>query len=324
MLQVNDLTVRYGDLTIVDHLSFTVEEGQWLMIVGPNGAGKSTTLDAITQGTAYAGQVLFEGEDMKKKKAAERARCVGVLMQNHFAEYAFSVEEVVALGRYSCAGVRSRARWYAGSEIGFEGEFAGTAGGTDVRIGKKPDIGTKKKFGAFTEKRPGVRTKENVGLAQKSRRESGLHAEKHTGRSNEDEQAVENALALTGMSSQRKQSILTLSGGELQRTFLAQVFAQDPKLLLLDEPTNHLDLVYQKQVFELIEKWLQTPGRAVISVVHDLSLAKAYGTKVLLMNRGRKVACGPAVEVLVPEHLDPVYQMNVSGWMRQMLGQWGG
>ncbi|MCC8140416.1 MAG: iron chelate uptake ABC transporter family permease subunit [Lachnospiraceae bacterium] len=43
-----------------------------------------------------------------------------------------------------------------------------------------------------------------------------------------------------------------LSGGELQRTFLAQVFAQDLKLLLLDEPTNHLDLVYQKQVFALI------------------------------------------------------------------------
>ncbi len=249
MLQVNDLTVRYGDLTIVDHLSFTAEEGQWLMIVGPNGAGKSTTLNAITQGTVYTGQVLFEGEDMKKKKAAERARCVGVLMQNHFAEYAFSVEEVVALGRYA--------------------------------------------YSAF--------------LAS---------------RSDEDEQAVENALALTGMISQRKQSILTLSGGELQRTFLAQVFAQDPKLLLLDEPTNHLDLVYQKQVFELIGKWLQTPGRAVISVVHDLSLAKAYGTKVLLMDRGRKVVCGPAAEVLVPEHLDPVYQMDVGGWMRQMLGQW--
>lgn len=324
MLQVNDLTVRYGDLTIVDHLGFTVEEGQWLMIVGPNGAGKSTTLNAITQGTAYTGQVLFEGEDMKKKKAAERARCVGVLMQNHFAEYAFSVEEVVALGRYSRAGARSRARWYAGSEIEFKGEFAGTEGKTDVRTEKKPAICTKKEPEVFTERRPGVRTKENAGFVGKSGRKSGLHAGKRASRSDEDEQAVENALALTGMISQRKQSILTLSGGELQRTFLAQVFAQDPKLLLLDEPTNHLDLVYQKQVFELIEKWLQTPGRAVISVVHDLSLAKAYGTKVLLMNHGRKVACGPAAEVLVPEHLDPVYQMDVGGWMRQMLGQWNG
>ena len=275
MLQVNNLTVQYGDLTIVDHLSFTAEEGQWLMIVGPNGAGKSTTLNAITQGTAYTGQVLFEGEDMKKKKAAERARCVGVLMQNHFAEYAFSVEEVAALGRYAYSGSR--------------------------RIADR-DTAPERKTTAVHLPRPAF-------LA---------------GRSDEDERAVENALALTGMTSQRKQSILTLSGGELQRTFLAQVFAQDPKLLLLDEPTNHLDLVYQKQVFELIEKWLQTPGRAVISVVHDLSLAKAYGTKVLLMNHGRKVACGPAAEVLVPEHLDPVYQMDVGGWMRQMLGQWDG
>ncbi len=260
MLQVNDLTVRYGDLTIVDHLNFTVEEGQWLMVAGPNGAGKSTMLNAVTQGTVYTGQVLFEGENMKKKKAAERARCVGVLMQNHFAEYAFSVEEVVALGRYSHApGMRSRSRWYAGSDIG---------------------------------------------------------------RGGGDDRAVEDALALTGMISQRKQSILTLSGGELQRTFLAQVFAQNPKLLLLDEPTNHLDLVYQKQVFELISQWLQTPGRAVISVVHDLSLAKAYGTKALLMNHGRAVACGSAEEILVSQYLDSVYRMDVAGWMRQMLGQW--
>lgn len=280
MLEVNDLTVRYGNLTIVDHLSFTVEEGQWLMIVGPNGAGKSTTLDAVTQGTAYTGQVLFQGEEMKKKTAAERARCVGVLMQNHFAEYAFSVEEVVALGRYSRVGARSRVRWYAGSEIEFKRETPGAGQTPDVRTGKR------------------------------------------AGRSGEEEHAVENALALTGMISQRKQSILTLSGGELQRTFLAQVFAQDPKLLLLDEPTNHLDLVYQKQVFELIGQWLRIPGRAVISVVHDLSLAKAYGTKALLLDHGRKVACGPAEEILVSEHLDPVYQMDVAGWMRKMLGQW--
>ena len=51
--------------------------------------------------------------------------------------------------------------------------------------------------------------------------------------------------------------MLTLSGGELQRTFLAQVLAQDPKLLLLDEPTNHLDLIYQKQIFALIGQWLR-------------------------------------------------------------------
>ena len=54
--------------------------------------------------------------------------------------------------------------------------------------------------------------------------------------------------------------MLTLSGGELQRTFLAQGTGADPKLLLLDEPTNHLDLIIQKQIFALIGSWLREPG----------------------------------------------------------------
>lgn len=149
---------------------------------------------------------------------------------------------------------------------------------------------------------------------------SGLLA----GRKDKDESAVQRALELTGMAPQREQSVLTLSGGELQRTFLAQVFAQGPRLLLLDEPTNHLDLVYQKQVFALISEWLKTPERAVVSVVHDLSLAKAFGTNALLMHKGKAVAQGNVKDVLSSEQLDPVYGMDVYEWMRTMLSQWNG
>ena len=250
MLEVKNLTIRYGSCKVVDDLSFQVREGSWLMIVGPNGAGKSTVLNAVTQGVAYTGSVLLDGKDLRKMKPALRARDVGVLAQNHFVGYDFTVEEVVRLGRYSHA--------------------------------RNPLAGA----------------------------------------SDDDDTAVETALEQTGLTPQRNQSVLTLSGGELQRTFLAQVFAQSPRLLLLDEPTNHLDLVYQKQVFSLIEDWLKTPGRAVASVVHDLSLAKAFGTEALLMNRGRAMARGPLNDVLSPDNLDPVYGIDVFDWMRKMLGQW--
>lgn len=250
MLEVEHLTVQYGALAAVNDCSFTVADGQWLMIVGPNGAGKSTILNAVSQSVPYTGTIRFAGRDLKKTDAATRARSIGVLSQNHFVGYAFSVEEVVRLGRYAHRG------------------------------------------GLFSARKP------------------------------EDEAAVEEALERTGLAPLRRQSVLTLSGGELQRTFLAQVFAQNPRYLLLDEPTNHLDLVYQKQIFKLIAEWLKTPGRAVVSVVHDLSLAKAYGTQALLLHHGKTVAYGEVQPVMSPENLNAVYDMDVADWMRTMLGQW--
>ncbi|MCR5072437.1 MAG: ABC transporter ATP-binding protein [Clostridiales bacterium] len=249
MLEVERLSVRYGSFTAVDDLSFSVSEGQWLMIVGPNGAGKSTILNAISQGVPYSGTIRFGGIDLKKMDATTRARMIGTLSQNHNVSYAFSVEEIVRLGRYA------------------------------------------HRSGLFSS---------NI----------------------KDEEVVEEALERTGLTSLRRQSVLTLSGGELQRTFLAQVFAQSPRLLLLDEPTNHLDLVYQKQVFALIAEWLKIPGRAVVSVVHDLSLAKAYGTKAILLNHGHKIAYGEAEAVMCSKYLNAVYNMDVAEWMCSLLGQW--
>ena len=249
MLKVENLSVAYGDLTILDNVSFDLHAGEWLMIVGPNGAGKSTLINAITRGAPSSGCVFFEGKDTRTMKPHELARGIGVLAQSHFVGYSFSVEEVVRLGRYAYA----------------------------------PSI--------FSH---------------------------HSG----EEQAVRTALEQTGLYEQRKQSVLTLSGGELQRTFLAQTFCQDPRLLLLDEPTNHLDLVYQKQVFELIQSWLKGKDRAVISVVHDLSLARAFGTRALLLDRGQVVADGTMEEVFSDDVLNRVYHMDVRAWMMDMLAQW--
>ena len=249
MLKVENLSVAYGELTILNGVSFDLAPGEWLMIVGPNGAGKSTLINAVTGGVPAKGNVFFEGRDARTMKAHELARGIGVLAQNHFVGYAFSVEEVVRLGRYAYA----------------------------------PTIFSR-----------------------------------HSG----EEQAVRAALEQTGLYELRHQSVLTLSGGELQRTFLAQTFCQDPRLLLLDEPTNHLDLVYQKQVFELIQKWLKQEGRAVISVVHDLSLARAYGTRALLLDHGRVMADGPMEKVFSDEVLNRVYGMDVRDWMIRMLAQW--
>lgn len=158
---------------------------------------------------------------------------------------------------------------------------------------------------------------EVVGLGRYAHARGFLGARDARGR-----EMVERALRLTGMEPLRSKSMLALSGGEVQRAFLAQVFAQDPEILLLDEPANHLDLPFQRHIFGLIQDWLAQSGRAVLCVVHDLSLARRYGTHAALMHHGRCVAQGETDAVFTPENLRQVYGMDVHAWMREMLAQW--
>jgi len=109
MLEVQNLSVRFGSAVIVNDVSFSVQDGDWLMLIGPNGAGKSTIVNAVSRGVPYTGTVLFEGKDVQKTPAHLLARGMGVLAQHHTVGYAFSVEEVVRLGRYAYApGIFSR------------------------------------------------------------------------------------------------------------------------------------------------------------------------------------------------------------------------
>lgn len=142
------------------------------------------------------------------------------------------------------------------------------------------------------------------------------------GISSNDTEKINEAIEITGLTELADRSVLTLSGGELQRTFLAQLFAQDPKIIVLDEPTNNLDLQYQKQIFELIQDWMKSGERAVISVVHDLSLARLYGTDAILLDHGKIVAKGTHDKVISDEYLNSVYSMDVGEYMRTLLSNW--
>ena len=73
MIEVKNLVKRYGDHYAVDHLSFTVEDGQIFGFLGPNGAGKSTTMNMMTGYLAATeGQVLVEGHDILEEPEAAR------------------------------------------------------------------------------------------------------------------------------------------------------------------------------------------------------------------------------------------------------------
>ena len=101
MLRGDHISVRYGAATVVDDLSFHLEEGQWLMLAGPNGAGKSTLIEAIAQGVPYTGSIRWEEQELRAMKPAQLAQRIGVLSQKNSVGYAYTVGEVVGLGRYA-------------------------------------------------------------------------------------------------------------------------------------------------------------------------------------------------------------------------------
>lgn len=88
MLEVKGLTVAYESGDAVRDVSFTANQGEWIMLIGPNGAGKSTLLAAVAQCAVYRGSVLLEGRDARRWKPRAFARAVGVLAQTHAAGYA--------------------------------------------------------------------------------------------------------------------------------------------------------------------------------------------------------------------------------------------
>lgn len=212
MIEVQDLVKRYGGRCAVDHLSFTVEDGQIFGLLGPNGAGKSTTMNMMTGYLAVTeGRVVIQGHDVLEDPEAAR-RCVGYLPEVPPVYPEMTAEEYLL-------------------------------------------------FAAELKKIP----------------------------AGEREEQVEKVLFLTGTEEARDRLVRNLSKGYRQRLGLAQAILGFPPVIILDEPTVGLD---PKQVVE-IRQLIRNLGRnhTVLLSSHILSEIRAVCDKVLILRKGKAVAC---------------------------------
>ena len=108
-----------------------------------------------------------------------------------------------------------------------------------------------------------------------------------------------------------ERKLTTLSGGELQRVQIAVGLAQEAPALIADEPTAHLDLGATAAVARLL-RGLADDGLAVLLVVHDLALAAAVADRVVVLSRGRAVATGAPADVLDPDRLAEVWNVDAA------------
>lgn len=137
-----------------------------------------------------------------------------------------------------------------------------------------------------------------------------------------DEDCVDRCLKAVELYDIKDKQISTLSGGQLQRVFLARTLAQEPNIILLDEPTNHLDLRYQTELIDYLNEWAKDGKHSVVGVLHDINLALTLGDKFVLLEEGSIASYGNAETAVTVEKLDKVFNMDVVSYMLNSLGKW--
>ncbi|WP_338026124.1 metal ABC transporter ATP-binding protein [Corynebacterium uropygiale] len=120
---------------------------------------------------------------------------------------------------------------------------------------------------------------------------------------------VDDAISRMGLDDHRHHQISELSGGQLKRTFLARVLAQDPELYLLDEPFAGVDVVSDRVIRRELQR-LAESGATVVLIHHDLATVKEICSHVTLLDH-RVIASGTLKEAFTPENINAAYGLGL-------------
>jgi iron complex transport system ATP-binding protein len=126
----------------------------------------------------------------------------------------------------------------------------------------------------------------------------------------EDLQEVDRVLFSLRLESISFKGLNELSGGQRQLVSLAQVLVREPKILLLDEPTSALDLHRQVEVLALIRSLARERGICVVLAIHDLNQVLRVADRVMVIDAGTMVSCGPVETVITPTLLQNIYKVE--------------
>lgn len=231
IIELKDVSFGYNGEAALEHVSFSVKDGEYIGIIGPNGGGKTTLLKIILGLLRpTSGEVSVNAEKTQIGYVPQRA-------SQYHSRFPATVEEIVKSGRTA--------------RLGFFGRF-----------GKK------------------------------------------------DAEAVNRALEITGISLLRRRLIGNLSGGEVQKVFLARAFAGEPKILILDEPEVGIDIAGQEEFYMFLDSLNQERGLTILFVSHDIELISHSVKSVLCLNR-RLLCYGSPREFIKEEYIDQLYGKKV-------------
>jgi len=133
-----------------------------------------------------------------------------------------------------------------------------------------------------------------------------------SGLTDDDREAVERALSLTGIEHLGETQLAQLSGGQKQLAWIAMVLAQETDVLLLDEPTTFLDLHNQFRVLETIRTLNEREGVTVAVVLHDITQAARFGDYLIALDDGQLYDWGSPEEVVTEQLLEDVFGVEAT------------
>ncbi len=127
----------------------------------------------------------------------------------------------------------------------------------------------------------------------------------------QDKTFIDNAIGYMDLEEFRHRYIDQLSGGQLQRAYIAMTLAQDTDYILLDEPLNNLDMKHSVQIMQVLRKLVDELGKTVVIVIHDINFASCYADQIMAMKNGKLAAFGSTSEIMQRNVLEEIYEMSM-------------
>jgi zinc transport system ATP-binding protein len=117
-----------------------------------------------------------------------------------------------------------------------------------------------------------------------------------------DRQKIDAALEQVGADHLAERTVAELSGGELQRVYLARALVHQPRIVLLDEPATGIDLKGEHDFYELLDRYQADSAATILMVTHDWHAAVHHASHVLLL-KTQQVAFGPPGDTLSDDNI---------------------
>lgn len=132
-----------------------------------------------------------------------------------------------------------------------------------------------------------------------------------TKESKEDQKYIDRAIMACNLEELRKEVVSNLSGGQMQRVWIALAIAQNTKVLFLDEPTTYLDVYHQLELLKMVRSFNEKYGMTIVMILHDINQALHYSDDIIALKDGKVAYEGDAKEFVTRENLQKIYRIEL-------------